>query len=192
MDPEDGNSARLRLELSHQVLRELKRRAAVRQLPLDAYVGMVVRYGIHERIFPPETSPLLVMEEKIYLTAIISPDTKERLAGWSQKRKVNLAGFAGGMAERFLRTFERDPRDLAMIDFAALLAERGGVPSISELGAAIRLCEQLEGRATAGHFSRWLFSRLKPLIGQVEREGVITELSLQWIEEWTAGGTEEG
>jgi hypothetical protein len=103
-----------------------------------------------------------------------------RLSRWNEKQPTTLAAFTGALINDFLHDFEKDPRDLAMIHYVSSILDQKSVLSEEELRIAVSRCEHaLAARYPPGHLAKWYYSRLKPLVGRIEKEGKLVELTVE-------------
>lgn len=170
----------LRVRVPESALRRLKSRAASAGWEPPLYAEMILRYQWHEEGGGPGGEEAGGAQEEVYFFLELSAAFKERLAEQSGRRSVNLAAFGGGLIARYLRRFDRDPRDLRMIHEASRLVERKPGVSRAELRAVAQVCEPLStGSLPAGFVSRWFHSRLKPLIRRIDEEGREEEFTVE-------------
>jgi hypothetical protein len=186
--PAPNNHAVLKVRLPEPLWRQLKQRAAERRHGHDEYADIIFRYLLHDKTAPPPTSTSPGSsegaEEEIYFDLQIAATTKQRLAEWSQRERLSLAGFGGGLLGWFLARHERDPRDLAMVHYLSVRLEQTTVLSHTDLVAAIERCEHNTSvRMPPGYFARWLYGRLQPRLAVVAQGNVNVSLTLKMVQE---------
>lgn len=178
----------LRIRIPEAALQQLKSRAEQHGEAPAAYAEMVLHYVLHERSLVQDglAESQAGNEADVYFAIEISSAAKQRLGDWSARQQLNIAAFGGELIRLFLERVDRDPRELAMVHYLIARLDEAGKISEEELCHAIQLWERrsLDARtAGGGHVARWLFSRLRPLLRHVERDGQPVELTLRLIED---------
>lgn len=173
----------LRIRTGDEALRNLKKRAAVQGFSAELYADMVFHYLMRERVTIGPADHPVETEDPVYFMVQIPLATKHRLSEWSERHQLNLASFSGALINLFLRQFERDPRDLILIHHVSSVLV--GKPSLAEsdLQEAFDLIAPSGPSLPPGYYARWLFSRLKPLITTIERNGQAENFTAQLVED---------
>ena len=180
----ETNTAPLRIQLTEPALRELKTRAVHRGIDVDAYGEMIFRYAIHETGAAAARPRVIDSPGGLYFTLEVSPAVRQRLVAWSEREESNLAAFSGVLIQHFIRQFEKDPRDLSMIHYVSCLLDQKKVLSDTDLRATLDHCDSIADlHLSPDYVSKWFYSRLKPLVRQIEREGELVDLSMHLLDD---------
>jgi hypothetical protein len=176
----------LRVRLAEAFRRQLQARAQLRNLPVAAYSDRVFRYCLQEgrSVEAPRPASMDDDEEAVYFELLMPAQTKQRLAERSDRQHLNLATYAGLVLTDFLQRFVRDPRDFATIYYLALRLDQTAMVTGEDLIQALALCERYGGvRLPPGYLAKWLHERLRRMVPAIDRAGVVTDLTLDLIEE---------
>lgn len=179
---ESSDQVQLRVRMSHQRWMHLKERALRRQLGATHYADMLFRYMLHDRSLLGLVQPPDPEDEFIYFELTVPSATKVQLAVSSEQEKTSLATFSGAVLEIFIRRFEKDPRDLAMIHFLSRRLDACPVLSQRDLRQSIQLCELNTGvKLPPGYLAKWVHGRVVQLLRIVEIDGKPIEVTAELI-----------
>jgi hypothetical protein len=176
----------LRVRLSSEAWRRFNQRAVLRNTP-GQYADMIFHYLLHESgAKPPVAVAVPKMddeEEPVYFELAVARETRRRLEAWSERERVSLAAFGGALIEGFITRFERDPRDLGMMHHLVSRLDESARVSETELREAVSLYERnAAARLPEGYFAKWIFTRIRPLVGGVKSAGAERELTTEMIQ----------
>jgi hypothetical protein len=175
----------LRVRVASATLESLKNRARRRADSLSDYVHKIFHYLIYERSLVNDSwSGTVQTDEQVYFEISITVPTKQRLLDWSQNHRTSIAAFSGSMIDLFISKFETDPRDFNLIHLISSTLDRKPLLSELDLENALSLYRPSLGKALpAGYLSRWLYSRLKSLVPEIEKQTERIPLSVDLLDE---------
>ena len=174
----------LRIQLDDSTLKRLKHRAAQRDSDPGGYADMVFHYLMRETVPQAAVGNTAGQEPDIYFLVDIPVATKRRLTELSEHRQLNLAAYAGLLIGFYFRQFERDPRDFSLIHYLSSLLQEKAVLAETDLRIALsHLHVGSETTSPPEYLERWLFSRLKPLVNSIEKDGQTHTLTVHLVAE---------
>jgi hypothetical protein len=174
----ENAKASLHLRLGEACLTQLKRRSSLAGVAPGAYLDMVFRYLPYVGECPSQKDSLAASKDEVYFTTEVTGAVRQRLSGLSERQQCSLAVLAGRLAEAYLARFEHDPLDLPMVSRLTLLLEAKPRVSDADLEEVMKLSRSQAIAAQSAAFQAgWFFSRLRPLLGRIERNGVEVELT---------------
>ena len=174
----------LRIQFDDSTLKRFKHRAAQRVSDPGVYADMVFHYLMRETVPPAAVGNTPGQEPEIYFLVDIPAATKRRLTELSEHRQVNLAAYTGLLIGFYFRQFERDPRDFSLIHYLSSLLQEKAVLAETDLRIALsHLHVGPETTSAPGYLERWLFSRLKPLVNSIEKDGQTRTLTVHLVTE---------
>lgn len=179
---------RVRIQISDSNLRQLKSRAAARGCDQSDYVHRILHYVTSDKTLIGSAEQPAVLPDPVYVAVEISPPMREKLAVWSERKNRNIAVFSGALVAFYFKKFERDPRDLSVIYQISLALESGAELTADALAAALQTARsEMSAGLSEKHLVNWFFSRVRPMVRTVARDGQQVEVTIQLIEELLSG-----
>jgi len=139
---------------------------------------MIFRYLAYVGESPSRKVALAASKDEVYFTTEVTRAVRQRLSSLSERQQCSLAVLAGRLVEAYLERFEHDPLDLLLVSRLTLLLEANRRVSDADLEEVMRHSRSQALAAKSAAFQAgWFFSRLRPLLGRIERNGVEVELT---------------
>lgn len=175
----------IRLRLPESELKVFKQRAALRASGPVEYGVMVLRYLSVDRraILLPEASSSTAGTPVHFILPTTGPQ-RRLFEIWSGQCQWNIASFCGELVVQYMKKFPEDPRDFFLLQSLGEVFEKRGVVDLEDLRWSLeRWREETRQPLSEAYLLRWLFTRLKPLLPQIQVKRVRCTLQMEHLEQ---------